>query len=237
MSMLETTPAGGPRLIILATDGDHARPFAEGLMRGGVTVHMAHSHEVLMLRVSSERPDAVLVLPMRHAPAGAGEAMRLMRTVPRILCVLVAAPDDGPEERAAALEAGAAEVLHGGIPLPEAIARIRAVLRRARPRGSEPPAWRLLDSGRPLVSPSHEALRLTSAEFGLIALLAAAGGTPVDREAVCRAVFRRPWRPDDRAVDSLVKRLRPKLPADAIQSVRGIGYALTLPIRPTHKRV
>lgn len=235
--MVDASSFGAPRLIILATDGDHARPFAEGLARGGVVVQMADSHEILMLRVSAETPDAVLVLPTHHHPIGAGQAVRMMHRFPRILCVLVAAPDDGPEERAAALEAGAAEVLHGGIPLPEAIARIRAVLRRARPRSGEPSAWRLLDSGRRLVSPANEALRLTSAEFGLVALLASAGGTPVDREAVCRAVFRRPWRPDDRAVDSLVKRLRPKLPNDAIQSVRGVGYALTLPIRAGQRRV
>ncbi|MEO3475137.1 winged helix-turn-helix domain-containing protein [Roseomonas sp. CAU 1739] len=218
-------------------DGDHVSPFADGLARRGVAVQMAHSAEFLMQRVSTEPPDAVLVLPSRDAPSSARDAVQLMRSVPRIPCVLVAAPDDGPEDRAAALEAGAAEVLHGGIPLPEAIARIRAVLRRARPRGTEPAAWRLLDTGRRLVSPANEALRLTTAEFGLIALLTTAAGTPVDREAVCRTVFRRPWRPDDRAVDSLVKRLRPKLPVDAIQSVRGIGYALTLPIRHIHKRV
>ncbi|MBR0653421.1 response regulator transcription factor [Roseomonas terrae] len=235
--MLDTSPSGASRLIILATEGDGARPFVEGLTRGGIAVQMAPTPEVLMLSLSAEGADVVLVLSAQLAPAGTGGAMRLMRSVPRVLCVLVAAPGDGPEERAAALEAGAAEVLHGGIPLPEAIARIRAVLRRAPPRGADAGPWRLTSSGRRLVSPTNDTLKLTTAEFGLIALLATAAGEPVDREEVCRAVFRRPWRPDDRAVDSLVKRLRPKLPTDAIQSVRGVGYALTLPVRQAQRRV
>ncbi|QYU67533.1 winged helix-turn-helix domain-containing protein [Leptolyngbya sp. 15MV] len=41
-------------------------------------------------------------------------------------------------------------------------------------------------------------------------------------------MFRRAWRIEDRAVDGLVKRLRRKLNADAIASVRGVGYALRL---------
>ena len=82
-------------------------------------------------------------------------------------------------------------------------------------------------NGQRVPDPAH---RLTSAEYELVAMLAAAQGAAVDREAICRRVFRRPWRPDDRAVDSLVKRLRRKMPTDAIHSVRGVGYALTVAI-------
>jgi DNA-binding winged helix-turn-helix (wHTH) protein len=69
-------------------------------------------------------------------------------------------------------------------------------------------------------------LPLTGAEFELLRLLAAAAGEPVDRETISRSVFRRPWQIEDRAVDGLVKRLRRKLQADAIASVRGVGYAI-----------
>ena len=69
---------------------------------------------------------------------------------------------------------------------------------------------------------------MTNAEYALLSILAAAGGDAVERDAISEQVFRRPWRPDDRAVDSLVKRVRRKLPPDAIQSVRSVGYALTI---------
>ena len=59
--------------------------------------------------------------------------------------------------------------------------------------------------------------------------IAAAGGA-VDRDAICQEALRRPWRPEDRSVDGLIKRLRRKLGQDAIQSTRGVGYALTFQI-------
>ena len=64
---------------------------------------------------------------------------------------------------------------------------------------------------------------MTHAEYALLSILAAAGGDAVERDAISDQVFRRPWRPDDRAVDSLVKRVRRKLPPDAIPSVRSVG--------------
>jgi two-component system OmpR family response regulator len=121
------------------------------------------------------------------------------------------------------------------------LARLRAVLRRAslasrRPlRLAEETAdarvieggWRLSAHRRAVVAPDGgAALPLTGAEFELLRLLAGAQGEPVDRETISRSVFRRPWQIEDRAVDGLVKRLRRKLRADAIASVRGVGYAL-----------
>jgi hypothetical protein len=79
---------------------------------------------------------------------------------------------------------------------------------------------------RGLLAPDGRAVRLTSAEFELLRLLAAASGDPVGREAISRTVFRRPWRVEDRAIDGLVKRLRRRIGIDAIATVRGIGYAL-----------
>lgn len=231
--MLDQTHAGALRLIIFAVDADRARPFAESLACGDVAVQQAGCLETLIDCITAWPPDALLVLPLRDGRPAAIDAVRMMHGLPRLPYVVFAAPEDGPEERAAALEAGAAEVLHDGMPMPEAIARIRAVLRRVAVRHVEAVPWRLQESGRRLVTPGGDMLRLTSAEFDLIAVLASAGGAPVDRDAVCRTVFRRPWRPDDRAVDSLVKRLRPKLPDDAIQSVRGVGYALSLAVRST----
>ena len=91
-----------------------------------------------------------------------------------------------------------------------------------------PDGWRFAPESRALVAAAggRDPIRLTAAEYELIRLLAAAGGEPVDRETISRAVFRRPWRVEDRAVDGLVKRIRRKLDRDAIASVRGVGYAL-----------
>jgi DNA-binding response OmpR family regulator len=234
--MQNTRPFPSARLLLLATPRLRARLVADGLGRRGVGVEVAPSLDRLMEAATAGGPDAILLVPERLAGPHGIAAIRRLRAACSIPCVIVAAPEDTPADRVAALDAGADEVLHGGIPVPEAIARIRAALRRARPDAparaevAEFAPWRLVAAGRRLSEPGGPGHRLTSAEYELVAMLAAAHGAPVDREAISRQVFRRPWRPDDRAVDSLVKRLRRKLPSDAIHSVRGVGYVLTLAI-------
>jgi DNA-binding response OmpR family regulator len=153
-------------------------------------------------------------------------------------------------ERIAALELGADEYLLFTMSQPEMVARVQSVLRRAS-RGSAggrspsplsslvaapqvapvmlPGGWQLAPQRRALTSSdAKRSIRLTSAEYDLLRLLAAANGNPIDRDAISLAVFRRPWRVGDRAVDSLVKRLRQKCLTDAIATVRGCGYALLI---------
>jgi DNA-binding response OmpR family regulator len=161
-------------------------------------------------------------------------------------CVVVSDQGETPAERIAALELGVDEYLLFTMSQPEMIARIHAVLRRAgRVRRREVPAaasqpaaglqgtfalaggWHFATQRRALVcNEPPGVIRLTSAEFELLRLLAASGGSPIDRDAISRAVFRRPWQVGDRAVDSLVKRVRQKGPPDLIATVRGCGYAL-----------
>lgn len=232
---MRTAPIPAPRLFLLATRRLRARLVADGLLRRGVAVEVAPSLDSLVEAATAGLPDALLLVPESLAGPNGIEAIRRLRDVTAMPCVVVATARDTTAERVVAIESGADEVLHGGIPVPEAIARIRATLRRARLAAAPPePAatarWRLLARGRSLAPPDAPAQRLTSAEFDLVAMLAAAQGAPVDREAISRRVFRRAWHPDDRAVDSLVKRLRRKMPADAIHSVRGVGYALTVAI-------
>jgi DNA-binding response OmpR family regulator len=231
-------PLRPSRLFILATRRLRARLVADGLARRGVAVELSASLDRLIEAATAGTADAVLLVPESLAGANGIAAIRSLRAISGVPCVVVATPEDTPADRVGALDAGADEVLHGGIPVPEAIARIRATLRRARPATTAVDIaatpnltpWRLLANGRCLSPPFGPARRLTSAEYELVAMLAAAQGTAVDRETISRQVFRRPWRPDDRAVDSLVKRLRRKMPTDAIHSVRGVGYALTVAI-------
>lgn len=170
------------------------------------------------------------------SPSGTGalDAIRELRRVSAMPCVVVGATPVRPADKAAALDAGADEVLDADTAVSEAIARIRALLRRSSPPAPVPVAppagWRLLAGARRLEGPGGDAQRLTEAEFGALRLLIAARGGAVDRDAICREALRRPWRPEDRSVDGLVKRLRRKLGPDSIQASRGVGYALTVQI-------
>jgi len=127
----------------------------------------------------------------------------------------------------------------------EMIARIRAVHRRVNRREEAKVSSRGRDTLqvgpirinttlRQVTKEDGTRIPLTSAEFTLIEVLAAAKGQAVSRDTLSESALRRPWRPEDRSVDQLVFSLRQKLPADEgggtlIHSIRGAGYLLRAP--------
>jgi DNA-binding response OmpR family regulator len=69
-------------------------------------------------------------------------------------------------------------------------------------------------------------IALRRREFDVLALLFLNFGKVVSREDILSNIYRGGVRPDSRAVDNTVKRLRQKLPAPVIQTEWGVGYRL-----------
>jgi DNA-binding response OmpR family regulator len=242
-------------LLLLDPSASRRHGLVEALRQRGFVATECEAAEAALALVEGPagRPAADLLLirtdgPGRHAL----HLLRKVRAASSIPVVLLGTALDGSSDRVAALELGADDYFGPAMPVPEVVARIRAVLRRAGPITSPQPAqadaparWRAIEGGwrlephrRAVVDAAGGAVPLTGAEFELLRVLSAALGEAVDRETISRSVFRRPWRAEDRAVDGLVKRLRRKLTADAIASVRGVGYALRFaesgPEQPPH---
>lgn len=90
--------------------------------------------------------------------------------------------------------------------------------------------WSLTPEQRQVFRPDGRSCGLTTAEYDVLVLLLRRGHKPVSRVEISRPVLGRPHRAGDRAVDILVHKLRSKLGAGAIVTVRGAGYAFaTLP--------
>lgn len=248
--------SGASHVLLLDPGPARLGRLAEALLQHGHRASRCDSAEAALESVARLGPggrvDLLFVAPLRPGRA-AVELVRRVRAVSALPVVVLAAAEADLGERVAALEAGADDHLSAATPLPEVLARLRALLRRAAWGGAhltrELPAlpaaspagpaardgllieggWVLEPHRRAVARPDgSDSVALTGAEFELLRLLSLAAGEPVDREAISRAVFRRPWRVEDRAVDGLVKRLRQKLRADAIAAVRGVGYALRL---------
>jgi DNA-binding response OmpR family regulator len=127
----------------------------------------------------------------------------------------------------------------------EFVARVRAMLRRARRTGAnvgggcaEPLAGHALRVSNLHIDPSRRRvrlhgrdLRLTEQEFQLLYFLAGHPGRVFDRQALLDAVWGNDTFVTVRSVDALVKRLRHQLRmADhgdtCVETVRGVGYRL-----------
>jgi two-component system torCAD operon response regulator TorR len=149
---------------------------------------------------------------------------------------------DTEVDRIVALELAGDHYVTKPINLRDLMARARSLLRR---RASDREAarrgmtvtfggWMIDLIRRELASIGGVPVRLTRAEFDLLAALVDADGRPLSREYLIEVVSNRDADVDARSVDALVARLRRKLVGGGEQpvivTVTGIGYKLAVPV-------
>jgi DNA-binding response OmpR family regulator len=129
------------------------------------------------------------------------------------------------------LEAGAEDYLAKPFSLDELLARVRARLRAAAGR----PATRLvagplrLDLIRREADSGSGPVPLAKREFLLLRELMVHTGTTVSKQRLLSAVWEYHFDPGSNVVDVYVRRLRAKLGADTIRTMRGEGYRIATP--------
>jgi two-component system phosphate regulon response regulator OmpR len=153
------------------------------------------------------------------------------RAEPRVPVLLLTAMGE-PEDRVNGLEHGADDYLVKPFEPRELVLRIRNILQR-RPSAAEPARevrfgdFRF-DLSRAELFRGDDAVRLTTAETGLLSLLAQQAGQPVSREELSQSAG---FSGNIRNVDVQMTRLRRKVEGDPrypryLQTVRGTGYVL-----------
>jgi DNA-binding response OmpR family regulator len=141
-------------------------------------------------------------------------------------------------QKVAALDAGADDYVTKPFGLAELRSRIRAVLRRAGPRGFDQDVLTAgdvrVDRASREVTLRGEPVQLTFSEFELLNRLMGDPGRLFNRQELLRAIWGDSAYRDPRAIDVHVRHLREKLeerpdsPA-LILTVRGAGYRLKGP--------
>lgn len=146
--------------------------------------------------------------------------------------MLTARGDD--VDRVVGLELGADDYLPKPFYPRELIARIRALLRRAK-GGAQPDIQRLkfagfdIDTKEAVASCDGEQLTLTPTEFDVLHQLVTHHGQLVTKESLSMQVLGRQLGPFDRSLDVHISNIRKKLPKnpERIETVRGRGYRVT----------
>ena len=228
-----------PRILLLDTDVAYGTKLAAYLEANGCKVQSVQEGHAFNQSLASFAPDLVLINQSLRETTGTDVLRSLRRTV-EIPCIMLTELPD-LTDRVVNLEIGADDDLDKSVNPRELLARIRTVLRRSytpssalmpqRMGARRPAAWRLSVERRELLRPSGTPCKLTSAEFETLKLLYEEAGRPVSRSTLCERVFGRPFRPGDRAIDTVVKKLREKLEpgqdSRSIKTVRPIGYVFT----------
>jgi two-component system catabolic regulation response regulator CreB len=170
-------------------------------------------------------------------------SLRLTSTIPIIF--LTARSDE--IDRAVGLEMGADDYVLKPFSPRELAARVKSVLRRMRSATAphvesalppQPPSsdWLQVDEERACIRCAGESLALSRAEYLILKAMAARPGRVFSRSELMDAA-QLAEASLERTVDSHIKSVRAKLSAcaagaDPIQTHRGMGYSLCLPIRP-----
>ena len=134
-------------------------------------------------------------------------------------------------EKLAAFSAGADDYVTKPFEMEEVVVRLRALMRRAAGTATaELSAGGLrLDPGRGSVSVDGTPVRLTSHELRILEYLLHRPGQIISRLDIIDHVYERDMDRDSNVIDVLIGRIRRKIGADRIETVRGLGYRLTVP--------
>lgn len=235
-----------PSLKILLVDDEEAitENLSAFLERSGFQVSTATNGEQALKIIQNASPDIVIMDVLMPVMDGR-QALRQLRSAENWIPVILLTQIGESTERAMALEEGADDYLNKPFNPHELVARIRAVMRRAR-RGQPPlaAAWKLvcgpllLDRRSKRVFLNDEQLNLTPKAFALLEFLMTHPDEVVSRERLLDAVWGWDYPIGTRAVDTRVAELRAALQDDAsqpiyIETLPGQGYRFAADVQVT----
>jgi phosphate regulon transcriptional regulator PhoB len=199
------------------------------LEREGFTVALAADGWEGLNQARALKPDLV-VLDLMLPGLDGMELCRALRAEMDVPVLMLTARKE-ESDRVAGLELGADDYVTKPFSPRELAARVRAILRRARPPREQPDAAETLqiDVDRRRVLLRGQPVELTYTEFELLRTLASAPGRVFSREELLTRVWGTDFYGDSRTVDVHIRHLREKLGDESsqpqfIETVRGVGY-------------
>jgi two-component system, OmpR family, response regulator MtrA len=221
------------RLLLIEDDASIREIVSIGLKAAGFRVVTATDGQQGLATARSGAFDAVILDVMLPSLDGF-EVCREIRKFSRIPIVMLTARTDLVDV-VVGLESGADDYVKKPFELPELMARLRAVLRRAAAPADES---RPITVGRLEIDPAGFTVRrdgaeltLTATEFRLLVELARRPGQVFTRELLLQRVWDYEYLGESHLVDVAIQRLRAKVEDDPahpvlIKTVRGVGYRL-----------
>jgi two-component system response regulator CpxR len=233
------------RVLVVDDDAELCELVSEYLEPEGFEVEAVHDgYKGLERSLAGEH--ALVVLDVMLPGINGLDILRRLRSQSRVpVLILTARGDD--VDRIVGLEIGADDYLPKPFNPRELLARIRAILRRARGEGGIAAAPEPIsigdveiDPGARVVRRGGENIELTAVEFALLEALVRAAGQVITRDQLANAVLGRRFVAYDRSIDMHVSKLRRKLGPQAdgterIKTIRGVGYTYARATQSTRK--
>lgn len=225
-------------ILIIDDDRTLSGMVADYLRQGAFAVDVAATATAGLTAISraasSGHPYDALVLDLMLPDMDGLEVCRRVRVGDDLPILMLTARGD-ETDRIVGLEVGADDYLPKPFNPRELLARLKAILRRARAQGTPGPAPSLqfgrleIDPGSRVVRVDGDERILTSYQFDLLVALASHAGRVMSREALMDLVKGEELDAFDRSIDVHISRIRAAIEADPrhprrIITVRGSGY-------------
>ncbi len=193
----------------------------------GRVVDVVHNG-VDALHLGSTEPYDVIILDLGLPERDGISVLREWRKAGLKTPVLILTARDGWSERVDGLDAGADDYMTKPFHMPELAARVRAILRRQS--GLMNPVIEMgrvtLDSKNGRVTAQGITVDLTAQEIAVLTYLAHNRGRLVSRSELSDHIYEYDADRDSNTIAVFITRLRKKLGADLIKTVRGRGYMI-----------
>jgi two-component system, OmpR family, response regulator len=218
------------RLLIVEDDPDLNRQLVTALSDAGYVIDSASDGEEGHFLGDTEPYDAVILdlgLPVMDGVTVLEKWRRGGHKMP----VLILTARDRWSDKVAGFDAGADDYVSKPFHMEEVLARVRALLRRSSGHAtSELECGPLqLDTKSARVTVDGNPIKLTSLEYRLLAYLMHHQGRVVSRTELVEHLYDQDFDRDSNTIEVFVGRLRKKLDVQFIQTIRGLGYCLSLP--------
>ena len=219
------------RLLLVEDEEGLRTRLAEALRRRGFAVD-ATGDGAEAVYLGHEYPVDVAILDLGLPGRSGAEVLEAWREAGRTFPVLILTARDRWQDKVAALEAGADDYLTKPFQLPEVIARVRALVRRAAgwARTELRAGDVAVDTARQSVTVDGRAVALTAYEYRLLEYLALHAGEVVSEPRLAEHLYEEDADRDSNVLEVLLARLRRKLDPEGtrapVETLRGRGYRL-----------
>jgi two-component system copper resistance phosphate regulon response regulator CusR len=219
------------RVLVVEDDQRVASFIQKGLEQEGLAVDVLNDGDDAGVQAHIVEYDCVVLDLMLPGRSGF-QVLRDIRSRKAELPVLILSAQASPEERVVGLNGGADDYMGKPFILAELAARIRALLRRGKPRETKLRVADLeVDTIRRRVTRAGQVIELKPKEYALLEFLIHNSDRPVTRSHIIEHVWDIHFDSISNVVEVHINSLRNKIDRGAavplIHTVRGVGYMLT----------